>query len=175
MKKSTSAKVSRLADGIDGLYRTKRYRFRRILTAVPAVVLVAALLIGGLYAVFAAPPPSWDGELIVLCNSAGLLDRYLFHNSFGYPELLSSFSMTEEEFREQAGVVSISGAKYKSALTEKGILEQIDQEAVQAINWKSPSSFYLILVDGDGAVIYQGTYGSAVVDILKAHGFSAGG
>ena len=175
MKKNTLENVRRLADGIDGLYRTRRYRLRLLLKIVPAVVLIAVLLIGGLYAVFAPPPPSWDGELIVLCNSTGLLDRFLFHNSLGYPELLSSFSMTEEEFREQAGVVSISGATYKSALTEKGILEQIDQEAIQAINWKNPSSFYLILVDGDGTVIYQGTYGSAVVDILKAHGFSAGG
>ena len=173
MRKNTLENVRRLADGIDGLYRTRRYRLRLLLKIVPAVVLIAVFLIGGLYAVFAPPPPSWDGSLIVLCNNTGF--RFLFNNSFGYPELLSSFSMTEEEFREQAGVLAVSGSKYESALKKQGILDQVDQQAIQAINWKHPSSFYLILVDSDGTVIYQGTYGSAVVDILKAHGFPAGG
>ena len=175
MRKNTLKNVRRLADGIDGLYRTRRYRLRLLLKIVPAVVLIAVLLIGGLYAVFAPPPPSWDGSLIVLCNSTGLLDRFLFHNSFGYPELLSSFSMTEEEFREQAGMLAVSGSKYESALKKQGILDQVDQQAIQAITWKQPDSFYLILVNGDGTVLYQGTSGSVIVDILKAHGFPAGG
>ena len=175
MKHGTSKKVSHLADGINGIYRSRRYRARRILKIVPAAILIAALIIGGLYAVFAPPPPSWDGELIVLYGNSVYINRFLFHDTFGYPEFLSSFSMTEEEFKEQANVVPIRAAQYISALDDRGILEQVDQETIRSISGNSPTDNYLILVDSDGTVLYQGTNGSAVVDILKAHGFPTGG
>lgn len=159
MDKTLNKDISKMQNGIRGFCRTKRFKIRIAICILLAILILASAVAS----IFIAT--RWNGSVIFLCKVQGAYSYFYKMN----PDFLKDIDMSQDDFENKASVRVISGSSsvWNDTLLKLGI-SGVDY--AKAVDIKI-SQCYILLLDKNNSIIYQGTDARALAQELKNGNF----
>ena len=160
MDKALLKSTGKMQNGIQGFYRTKKYR----ILIVTLCILLPILILGGVFTgVYFGT--RFNGKVILICWLAGAYNHFYQYN----PELLDELDMSKEQFESRADLEVICGT---SSVWGDGIRRL----GIAGVDYDIPLNMsktkcFIILVDKNNEIIYQGLDAMALATNLKSLNF----
>lgn len=159
MDKTLNRDINKLQNGISSFYRTKGFKLRIAI----CILLVIIILAGTITSIYLAT--RWNGSVIFLCKAKGAYSYFYRMN----PDFLKDIDMSQDDFENKASVRVISGSSsvWNDTLLKLGIS---GVDFAKAVDIKI-SQCYILLLDKNKSIIYQGTDARALARELKKGNF----